>query len=94
MSSHQPGNAVEVWAPDGKPALLGWNGHLYTVTSVIEHWTTEVQQVEHGTEDAIPDEAWTVEALSDTKAGSTVGVYELRHYPTTSKWLVAKIEEA
>ena len=64
-----------------------WNGRLYTVRRVLEHWVTtrdwwRDRHPEAGQDNA--REFWRVEAAPDGHAG----VYELRYDAATGDWML------
>jgi hypothetical protein len=83
------GDPVDVWVVDGRPWRFVWDGRLYTVRRVLEHWVTtrDWWRDRHpDAEEATEREFWRVEASPDTETG----VYELRHDAATGGWMLSR----
>lgn len=76
------GDPVEVWTADGRPARFAWQGRLFTVLRLLEHWVTTREWSGEPAE----REFWRVEAMSDAE----ISVYELRHDLATDTWMLAR----
>lgn len=86
------GDPVEVWMVDGRPARFVWQGRLYTVLRVLEHWVTtrDWWRARHpDADEPAARDFWQVEATSDERAG----VYELRHDGATGEWMLCRAWE-
>jgi Family of unknown function (DUF6504) len=81
------GEPVNVQArDDGRPARFVWQGRLYTVRAILEHWVINREwwqdpEAEPGRPEL---EFWRVEAAPGP--GMTAGVYELRRDAATDAW--------
>ena len=82
------GVPITVAEHGGRPARFTWEGRIYVVRRVIDHWVTLRTEWSPEGEDRLPQRAfWRVEAGSDT----ALGVYELRHDSVTDAWLLARV---
>lgn len=71
---------------DGRPARFTWNGRVYGVRRIIDHWVTLRMDRHPGHGSHAPRRRhWRV------AAGSALGVYELRHDVEAEQWLLARV---
>lgn len=82
------GTRITVVEDDGRPARFTWEGRVYGVRRIIDHWVTlRAGRVSAG-ERGVPErEHWRVEA----GAARTQGVYELRNETGTGEWLLTRV---
>ncbi len=84
------GEPVNVQArADGRPLRFVWQGRLYTVRAILEHWVINREwwraPGDPGADPGRPElEFWRVEAASGQ--GVAPGVYELRRETATGAW--------
>jgi hypothetical protein len=83
------GDAVQVWLVDGRPSRFVWEGRLYTVLRVLDHWVTTRdwwRDRNPEAEEATAREFWQVEATPDKQ----IGVYELRYDEASETWMLSR----
>lgn len=88
------GEPVEVQArDDGRPARFVWRGRLYTVRSIIEHWTVNREWWREP--DPVPAQPelqfWRVEASAGQ--GLPPGTYELRRDVAAGTWTLRRVAD-
>ncbi|TDQ48779.1 DUF6504 family protein [Actinorugispora endophytica] len=84
------GVPVQVWDQGGRPARFVWQGRLYVVQQILEHWVTLRSDFTAGRARRPPARTfWRVRV----GAGAESGVYELRHDSATDDWLLARVDD-
>lgn len=82
------GARITVVEDDGRPARFTWDGRVYGVRRIIDHWVTLRMDGGPVREKSVPERKhWRVEA----GAARTQGVYELRNETGTGEWLLARV---
>ncbi|NKZ01558.1 DUF6504 family protein [Nocardiopsis alborubida] len=82
------GAEVTVVEDDGRPARFVWNGRVYGVRRILEHWVTLRMDWTPARESQTPERRhWRVEAGT----AQSQGVYELRHDTVTGRWLLSRV---
>ncbi|MBB6172859.1 hypothetical protein HNR23_002919 [Nocardiopsis mwathae] len=82
------GVRISVVDREGRPQRFTWDGRIYTVRRIIDHWVTLRTDWTPAAHDRLPQRTfWRVEAGADRAPG----VYELRHDSTTGEWLLARV---
>ena len=82
------GADVAVVEDDGRPTRFVWDGRVYGVRRIIDHWVTLGGAWTQGRGSRAPESKhWRVEAGS----ASSQGVYELRHETATGEWLLSRV---
>jgi Family of unknown function (DUF6504) len=84
------GDAVQVWLVEGRPSRFVWEGRLYTVLRVLDHWVTTRDWWRDRNPEAEAEptarEFWQVEATPDKE----IGVYELRYDEASETWMLSR----
>ncbi|CAL9558826.1 hypothetical protein SUDANB121_04608 [Nocardiopsis dassonvillei] len=82
------GTEVTVVQDGGRPARFTWNGRVYGVRRIMDHWVTpqEGWRPSHGPL-APRSEHWRLEA----GAAGSEGVYELRHDTLAGTWSLSRV---
>lgn len=82
------GAEVTVVEDDGRPTRFVWDGRVYGVRRIIDHWVTLHRDWTPGKRSQVPERKhWRVEAGS----AYSQGVYELRHETATGEWLLSRV---
>lgn len=82
------GVQITVVEDDGRPARFIWDGRVYGVRRIIDHWITLRMDWVPARENRVPERKhWRVEA----GAAGPLGVYELRNEVRTGEWLLARV---
>ena len=80
------GAEVTVVEDDGRPARFTWNGRVYGVRRILDHWVTLRMDWTPVSGSQVPERRhWRVEA------GTPRGVYELRHDTASETWLLSRV---
>ncbi|WP_407942012.1 DUF6504 family protein [Nocardiopsis codii] len=80
------GAEVTVVEDDGRPARFTWNGRVYGVRRILDHWVTLRMDWTPVSGSQVPERRhWRVEA------GASQGVYELRHDTASGTWLLSRV---
>ncbi|MFC4561301.1 DUF6504 family protein [Nocardiopsis mangrovi] len=83
------GVQITVAEQDGRPVRFTWQGRIYAVRRIIDHWVTLRADWAPHAEDRLPQRTyWRVEAGSQEVSR---GVYELRHDSLTGSWTLARV---
>lgn len=81
------GAHITVVEDEGRPARFTWNGRLYGVRRIIDHWVS-LRMDWRSTPDGVPEWwHWRVEAGTVRAQG----VYELRKDSTTGQWSLSRV---
>ena len=82
------GTKVAVVEEAGRPARFIWNGRVYGVRRITEHWATprDGWRPAHGPT-APRSEYWRLEA----GAADSEGVYELHHDTASGVWTLSRV---
>lgn len=82
------GAKISVVEDDGRPTRFTWNGRVYGVRRILEHWVTLRVDWAPAREPQAPERRhWRVEAGTDRAQG----VYELRHDTATGEWSLSRV---
>ncbi|WP_026117969.1 DUF6504 family protein [Nocardiopsis alkaliphila] len=82
------GAEVTVVEDDGRPTRFVWDGRVYGVRRIIDHWVTLRRDWAPGKRSQVPERKhWRVEAGS----AYSQGVYELCHETATGEWLLSRV---
>lgn len=82
------GAEVTVVEDEGRPTRFVWDGRVYGVRRIIDHWVTLPGDWTQGKRSQVPERKhWRVEAGSSYSQG----VYELRHETATEEWLLSRV---
>ncbi|AFR09883.1 MULTISPECIES: DUF6504 family protein [Nocardiopsis] len=82
------GADVTVVEDEGRPARFVWNGRVYGIRRILDHWVTLSSLRKPGEGSWAPEcRHWRVEAGS----AYSQGVYELRHDTITREWTLARV---
>ncbi|MGW5878784.1 DUF6504 family protein [Nocardiopsis terrae] len=82
------GAEVTVVEADGRPSRFTWNGRVYGIRRIIDHWVTLRGGWTPASGSQVPEHRhWRVEAGS----ACAQGVYELRHDTATGGWLLSRV---
>ncbi|MFC7328823.1 DUF6504 family protein [Marinactinospora rubrisoli] len=82
------GVPITVWESDGRPTRFQWDGRIYTVQRILDHWVTLRADWTPAADGGLPERRhWRVQAGSDR----SFGVYEIRHESTSGAWLLARV---
>ncbi|WP_046472455.1 DUF6504 family protein [Allosalinactinospora lopnorensis] len=82
------GVPITVCEQDGRPVRFTWEGRLFVVRRVIDHWVSLRSDWTPAVQPRQPERAyWRV------KAGvqRAPGVYELQHDARAGEWLLARV---
>ncbi|WP_040709516.1 DUF6504 family protein [Nocardiopsis potens] len=85
------GVRIDVVEEGGRPVRFTWNGRVYAVRRVIDHWVTlRADHVAAAGGRGVPQRRhWRVEAGSDRAPG----VFELRYETLGDEWTLARVVE-
>lgn len=82
------GASVSVVEDQGRPLRFTWNGRVYGVRRIIDHWVTLRMDWTPTIEPRVPERRhWRVEA----GALEAQGVYELLHDAVSDQWLLSRV---
>ncbi|OLT26870.1 nucleotidyltransferase [Nocardiopsis sp. CNR-923] len=82
------GAEVTVVEDGGRPARFTWNGRVYGVRRILDHWVTVRMDWSPASTSEVPERRhWRVEAGT----AHAQGVYELRHDTSTGEWLLSRV---
>lgn len=82
------GAHVTVVEAEGRPIRFTWQGRVYGIRRIIDHWTTLRGDWASGADSRVPERRhWRVEAGS----AYSQGVYELRQDAATDAWLLSRV---
>ncbi|WP_349497201.1 DUF6504 family protein [Nocardiopsis ansamitocini] len=84
------GVPVRVWEHGGRPARFVWEGRVYVVQRIIDHWVTPRSGAASAKgQGPTARSSWRVQA----GAGAASGHYELSHDSVSGAWLLARVAE-
>ncbi|MBB6119017.1 hypothetical protein FHS13_000952 [Nocardiopsis algeriensis] len=79
---------IAVTEDEGRPVRFTWNGRVYGVRRIIDHWVTLRTDWSPESSAQVPERRhWRVEA----GAADARGVYELRHDTPTGRWFLSRV---
>jgi hypothetical protein len=82
------GADVTVVEADGRPTRFTWDGRVYGIRRILDHWVTLRRDWTPVSGSQVPERRhWRVEAGS----AYSRGVYELRHDSTTGGWQLSRV---
>lgn len=82
------GVQVTVVEDDGRPTRFTWDGRVYGVRRILDHWVTLRMDWSPAHESQVPERRhWRVEAGT----ARSQGVYELRHDTATGAWMLSRV---
>lgn len=82
------GVRVTVVEDDGRPTRFTWDGRVYGVRRILDHWVTLRMDWSPAHEPQVPERRhWRVEAGT----ARSQGVYELRHDTATDTWMLSRV---
>ncbi|MFV2198526.1 DUF6504 family protein [Nocardiopsis sp. LOL_012] len=82
------GAEVAVVEDGGRPSRFTWNGRVYGVRRILDHWVTLRMDWSPVHEARVPERRhWRVEA----GAVCAQGVYELRHDTASGTWMLSRV---
>ncbi len=82
------GVRVTVVEDDGRPTRFTWDGRVYGVRRILDHWVTLRMDWSPAHESQVPERRhWRVEAGT----ACSQGVYELRHDTATGAWMLSRV---
>ncbi|GAA1082338.1 DUF6504 family protein [Nocardiopsis metallicus] len=82
------GAHVTVVEAEGRPTRFTWEGRVYGIRRIIDHWVTLRRDWTPGADSQVPERRhWRVEAGS----AYSQGVYELRQDTATDEWLLSRV---
>ncbi|GAA3725088.1 DUF6504 family protein [Salinactinospora qingdaonensis] len=86
--SRSYGAPITVGQQQGRPVRFTWEGRIYTVHRIIDHWVALRSQWSPESQERAPRRrCWRVQA----GVGSSYGVYELYHDLALDEWRVARV---